>query len=102
MTPEEYLASIADLVEHGKWTQYVAFGDGITTPVCLAGAIDHIYAQGAVKYDDFIKSCKAILAEIGAPDKYHLGYSVMGSWNDARGRTREEVVSTIRNAKRWL
>ncbi len=103
MNAEEYLARVADLVEHGLWTQHAAFGDGVTTPICLAGAVS-LVARTTQAWLVKPRAQAALLAEIGpSPDPIeHDPYVRLGWWNDADGRTAVEVATMVRNAKRWI
>jgi len=91
MTPEEALAKAADLLEQDGWCQGVLIDHYGRR--CLLGAIE------AARLEDtsdalFSPICNAIQAELGGANPI--------SWNDTPGRTQEEVVTLLRNAKRWL
>lgn len=91
MTPEEILARAADLVDNG-WCQGVYQDDDGN--VCMRKAL--LIASG-LSEDNFIPEniYQAAWKEIGYGER-------MTDWNDASGRTKEEVSTALRNAKRWL
>ena len=86
MTPEEILSEAARLVEKGWCQGRLRSGLG----VCAVGAI-----LDAGRSDNGLNvAVSALVQEIGTPD--------IGRWNDTPGRTKEEVATALRNAKRWL
>ena len=95
LTSEEILAKAADLVEFsGTWGQgdeAVALGHS----VCVMIALNDV-AGNAARKSYVVAEC-ALLKEIGAA---HIVEAM--DWNDFPGRTKEEVATALRNAKRWL
>jgi len=90
MTGEELLARAADLLEREGWCQGVLrTREGHH---CMLGALEEVGLGCAeVLFDQVIP---AITAELGGEN--------LVRYNDTFGRTAEEVITTLRNAKRWL
>lgn len=90
MTAEEILATAADLLETRGWCQHVLREqDG---RMCLLGAL----GQAAfLESESYLAAGHAIVQELGP------GTSP-SAWNDAPGRMADEVITMIRNSKRWL
>ena len=99
MTTEEILAEAARLVEE-KWSQ--RYPTTRQEGFCAFGAIR--YASGSRNsldgdFNSYFPALAAVCKEIGL-EKPAAG--CLGDWNDAPGRTKEEVATALRNAKRWL
>ena len=86
------LLSAADVIERLGWCQYTA---GFSTgPVCVMGAL-HMAIFGTV-------------SEMNYSERFHKAWKrfgdSVGGWgvgyNDAYGRTKEEVISALRAAVR--
>ena len=96
MTPEEILAKAADLIEERGWCQ----GVGITGTGqrCLGRAL---WDATGLPID---AQCPAVPAwrDAEAALTKELDPLDIILYNDAPGRTKEEVVTALRNAKRWL
>lgn len=88
MTPREVLLAAADYLEANGWIQSGAYHPG--GPACV------INAFLAVEPDDLDSRAGAhelFIAHVGA----RRG---IDEWNDAPGRTRDEVVRALREAAR--
>lgn len=85
MTTEEALEATAQLIEKKGWCQYTLVDS--KGHICLAQAL----AEAA--FSQYNNCYNAIQKEIGT-------YEIV-SYNDAPGRIVEEIITTIRNAKRW-
>lgn len=116
-TAEEILIEAAELVERDRgWCQgqnhrLMWDVDGLHEQHCLVGAIRTAAGiavmregDGIAEYVDFGTSfqglreaTRAVGLELGVGDPL----AIM-AWNDMRGRTPEEVATTLRNAKRHL
>jgi hypothetical protein len=92
VTPEDVLARAADIVERG-WRQD-ASTDGDHRR-CLTMALN----DATPEYAPYRAALDAVAREIGIEGS---NVCMVGQWNDAPGRTQEEVVTALRNAKRWL
>jgi hypothetical protein len=93
VTPEEILVRAAELVEQG-WMQ--GHFHGPHGEVCLSAAIQQALGQCDKalrwRFGEMIQN--AVVTEVNAES--------LVDWNDAPGRTAEEVATALRNAKRWL
>jgi hypothetical protein len=102
MTPEEILAGAANILEQKGWLQ-CAWED-YDGRCCLLGALAK---AGCLQSDEGKKHwCRlkhAVAQEVGVPDEGPGGhYDSLIDWNNEPGRTKEEVITALRNAKRWL
>ena len=96
MTPEEILSGAADLIEAKGWCQGMAVDE--VGGVCMGRAIfdaagmhERVWVWDAsVPIQQAIDAVAQEIGDSPAP------------WNDAPGRTKEEVVTALRNSKRWL
>jgi hypothetical protein len=90
MTAGEVLAKAADLIEARGWIQ-----QEFETPhgVCALGAMQRITYGFEIRMECEDRARLALETEIG---------EAITIWNDAPGRTKEEVVTALRNAKRHL
>jgi len=106
MTAEEILAQAAELVERPDgWCQHRLFDSN--GRVCLLGALFvaggmmSLQGRATASFGDAVDARldarKAVDRELRSTDNYSLV-----DWNNAHGRTKEEVAATLRNAKRWL
>ena len=94
MTPEEVLAEIADTLEQG-WCQWrESENRNGKMHYCIGGAFNKlVYGRLHLDRHAMVSAWHALEKEMGIPPVI---------WNDTEGRTQEEVVTTIRNAKRHL
>ncbi len=84
------LAAAADLVEEA-WAQ----GEAVVTRAAnCAGIALNRASMGACDVEPRIEAYRALIREIGTDN--------IVTWNDAPGRCQAEVVTALRNAKRWL
>jgi len=89
MTAEEILARAADLLETRGWCQGVLEDEH--GHLCLVEALGITLTKyRALRH----VVCRAVDQEIGSGN--------FGAWNDAPGRTQDEVVTALRNSKRHL
>lgn len=89
--PDELLAEAADLVEHsGRWVNHLP---GLNE-LCMLSALDYVGLSSSSPH--FRLVCDAIGSEVG------VRWGELWIWNDEPGRTKEEVATALRNAKRWL
>lgn len=94
MSPDEVLDRAADIIDRDGWTQYCfLFGRS----VCAVGAMRLAIGLPA------IPQCEGVLpqdvAEFGqarAELRQATGYTDITKWNDAQGRTKDEVTATMR------
>jgi hypothetical protein len=119
MTPSQILDKAADHIERYGWMAedwYAA--DGVTPPeqcaACAGGAINIVaeYAPDYLDHDDTSRPVFGALEALAARLSPHvqedledgdhwdgeLLLDVIASWNDAKGRTRDEVVEELRAA----
>ena len=104
MTERELLKSARALLAHeGVWCQGASALDegGLACSPesrwavswCLIGAVETIAAQNAVKGSITVSALDIILRTIDGPD--HEG---IVSWNDATGRTQDQVLTLLDSA----
>jgi len=100
MTAEEALAEAARLVEQG-WNQGAYARDLSETQVCLVGAIRKALT-GTVRITSALSNCDMTYTTAlkAIADELHPALTI--EWNDTLGRTKEEVATALRNAKRFL
>lgn len=102
-TPSQALLDGARYIEEHGWTQHMVT-DPYTGSVCAVGAL--IYTGG-----DRPAAIAALTDYIHARAErdrswyqklrgYHAQYRSLPAWNDMNGRTKEEVISTFREAAR--
>lgn len=108
MTPREVLLEAARLLDDGvyDWTQGAFLlddtdapfgwdeGDEIPRGVCSACAIGIIYIAG----DDDPQVAREAVKMVPVPGAPRRGGSALVDWNDAEGRTKDEVVALLREA----
>jgi hypothetical protein len=97
MTPEQALSAAADLIESRGWTtryyarnesgQSVCYRDDRAACYCAMGAIGAVANRD---YDLDEAACNRL--------RRSLGIDSIAEWNDAPGRTAEEVVTALRKA----
>ncbi len=83
----QMLLDAADLLERDGWCQQ-AYQDG-DGHHCALGALDAVVGMAELKTIDWVAFSKANERLFGAVGQ-------ITHWNDARGRTAEEVISTLR------
>jgi hypothetical protein len=93
MRLERILEAAADLVEE-CWAQGNENVGLMAPPYCLGTAL----SAATCLEDDTLSTITATSAALAA----EIGTSDLVQWNDTPGRTQAEVVTAIRNAKRWL
>lgn len=104
-TTAAFLEAAADLIEREGWTKGVSsrYAEDNKTVLgrCALGALESVrkslqaqYEVDSLDYRYFamlhVHAARALKDEIGVP--------LIGEWNDAEGRTAEEVVATMRTA----
>lgn len=91
LTPEEILARAADLLETRGWCQGTMRAP--SGQLCVMGSI-----REASRF------MSLFLAQRQATDALsrEIQDSEPTNWNDQPDRTVEEVISSLRNSKRWL
>ena len=87
------LLSAADFLECHRWIQ-ANFADG-TGGYCVRGAI-----YSASGYDGSMSNNRSIYLMARAKFTKFLGIEDCHDWNDAPGRTKEEVITALRAAAR--
>lgn len=106
MTTKEILLAAAEYIEKHGWQQYqyggryrhgyfldgqyrhehfAATGDG---PACLAGAIGSVTGKPPNLDGDVLRAVDTVIG----------GRFIVSHWNDAPGRTKEEVIAALRAA----
>jgi hypothetical protein len=97
MTAEEVLAGAATRLETHGWVQH-DFIDA-TGRACLFGAL-HLADPSE---EHWITVKDAVAQELGylRPWGSETDLAIV-DWNNTPGRSVDEVVTTLRNAKRWL
>jgi hypothetical protein len=90
------LLDAADYIERHGWCQHI-YQDH-AGKVCAAGALLHVAIPDTYHPTVREKASLALLAL--AKLKKYLGTDWIGSWNDMRGRTKEQVVAALRGAAR--
>ena len=104
MTERELLKSARELLAHeGVWCQGASALDASgfacspesrwAVSWCLIGAVETAAAQNAVKGSITVSALDIILRTIDGPD--HEG---IVSWNDATGRTQDQVLTLLDSA----
>lgn len=88
------LGDAADLLETGGWCQNLFAADDGSH--CLAGAISKAWGLGRFATVPRL----GFLAEEAVED--YLGIQSIVGWNDADGRTKEEVVTALRGAAKEI
>lgn len=81
----QVLLEAADLIEQRGWCQNSAQGPGGS--ICAAQAL-----ALAAAYDF------AFAAQVGRKLLHTVGFRTVPKWNDAPGRTQDEVVAALRQA----
>lgn len=93
LLPSEGLNLAADLLEHEGWYG-AAGGDGGSAPTCASNAIYRVYRRlGLATTREHLATQRALAVYIGGED-----IECIWRWNDAPGRTKLEVVSSLRAA----
>lgn len=95
MTTEEVLAGAADLLEKRGWCQNIT--EDSAGRLCLVGALRKM-APGDREY---FSARAAVCQELHLSER-EMKLSAHIDWNNAPGRTAEEVITTLRNSKRFL
>jgi hypothetical protein len=90
MTAEDVLAKAADLIEQDGWCQGI--WQGKHGERCLHEAL--MRAGFHQDWQAYQEAKEAVYKEVAPLPPM--------AYNDTSGRTVEEVVTTLRNAKRWL
>src|SRR5262249_38136716 len=109
MTPQEILLAAAEGLEEHDWCQGSNFTDkddkrwmldyldtGRPEPVaaCIVGAVCLVGMDDIEARDQAVKRLEQHLATESNP------WASIPSWNDKRGRTKGEVIETMRRAAR--
>lgn len=91
MTPQDVLRQAADLIERTGWCQgdIYELGENGILGYCAEGAIREVADKSGERFD--IRDLLA-LAETGTDG------DALYVWNDTPGRTKEEVIATLRRA----
>lgn len=95
MTPKEVLQEAANVIRTHGWAQ----GDYIVNgSYCTLGAIDHVLE----KFEDEIMWVYKLRNKVTGPIQEVLrrktGSVIIHNWNDAEGRTKEEVLEVFEEA----
>jgi hypothetical protein len=85
------LLDAADYIERHGWCQK-AYQNGLGN-VCIIGALSQV-----VQWPDDRQG--RVIMEISPRLKKYLGATRVDNWNDALGRTKEQVVAALRGAAR--
>lgn len=95
MTPQDVLRQAADLIERTGWCRrafardkrrrVVGFYSKDACRFCVRGAIYRVGGAG-------------LNGDIERLLKRHIGTRHISDWNDAPGRTKDEVIATLRRA----
>jgi hypothetical protein len=88
-TPQQILLDAIDVIEQRGWCQG-AFQDDDSKQVCMLGAI-RIATWDKVIYPvhpAYAQACNAT----------GMNGTMIAQWNDASGRTKEEVIAKLREA----
>lgn len=98
MSPQDVLRQAADLIERTGWCQGVYARDarGVITDFISDAAVEFC-ALGAI----FHCEPEGYAADVSAPEQLlvnRIGTRTVGEWNDAPGRTKDEVIATLRKA----
>lgn len=97
MTPREVLLAAADYLEANGWQQGSAGEDG--GPRCALGAMLSVLPRQTGKMTQrFVRERNSALRR--ARRMLCEPRVLIGTWNDAPGRTRDEVVRALREAAR--
>ncbi len=87
---KETLLEAADILERSQWRQGFPNLMGNSNGVCLVDVIDRAdFALNKHRTNAFGICCQAMKEYVGAK-------SVIYSWNDEPGRTKEEVVAALK------
>lgn len=121
MQPAEILEKAADFLERIGWVQkasYVTDGGGLVVGACMSGAC-WLAATGLtdqeVVWEDEVKA-RSVFDEMGTSPNFVDPQSALYtawqaivdikpggvSWNDARGRTKDEVIDVLKLAAKNL
>lgn len=96
MSSEDDLERVAQVIERLGWWQGCHFKDKVyNSPCCLAGAADYL-AHTKIP-EDWYRSTREY-HRIRRVLENHLGGIDPVVWNDAPGRTVEEVLEMLRGA----
>lgn len=94
MTPTEMLAAVARLIESHGWCQgRYSDEDG---RLCVLGAFRRL--PGGQQVGALSAALEAVYLEVEGETED----GQVGTWNDQPGRTKEEVIAMVQNAKRHL
>lgn len=102
-TPQALLNRAADILDERGWHQG-DFADSDDRCVCLIGAINLAYAEAEglpllatgdhIGYDDYNEAYGDAIVRVYAA----TGEAFATAWNDAPGRTKDEVQEMLRRA----
>jgi hypothetical protein len=96
MDAKEYLNAVADHIEKWGWIQGAFYLDTIDgaawtqSPCCLLGGMD------AVRSLEWVSQVTRDEAQLKL--RRELKTISLAAWNDAPGRTKEEVIAVLRQA----
>lgn len=95
--PQDALDKAADIIDELGWTQRSYHGpDG---GVCCLGAIQLAVGAGPTS-DPIHDAARLLCRRVGAPDPTDRPRRKVVEWNDAPGRTREQVTAALRGDTR--
>lgn len=89
MTPAQVLNDAATYLETHGWRQHDVGEHG--SPCCVLGAIAEAAGQGDTSNMHYLAASRALHEVVG-------GNTSVIAWNDAPGRTVEEVTAALRSA----
>jgi len=92
----QVLLEAADYIEWHGWCQHIAIGPA--GKLCAVGALLHV-AIPNIKHSTVWEMSPLALSAFAKLRRY-LGTDGIESWNDTRGRTKDEVVAALRAAAR--
>jgi len=87
MTVAETLNAAADYLEQHGWCQGQMFGPDDS--VCAVGAIAEV-TRADTDYDHYSEALEVAMSYVGG--------GPVSQWNDAPGRTKEDVIAMLRAA----
>jgi hypothetical protein len=89
----QVLNRAADLIEENGWFQKDSFGRCL----CAAYAINQARREGPYPVSQEREALTTLLAHLGIVEQFKPILRVV-TWNDAPGRTQQEVVDALRGA----